>query len=297
MPSRRAFIGSVAGLGAASAGCIGAPETDPVEVLVAGSLANAVGRGLPDAVDVPVRVEAHGSAAAARMVAGGVASPDIVALADPILFESVLQPEWYVRFATNALTVTYNTATAGGRRVREAGSDRWWSALDAEGVRLGRTDPDRDPLGYRTLFGLELASRHYHDAPALRETLPEPEQIYPETQLLAQFETGSIDAAIAYRSMAVERGYDHIDLPPAVDLSDPAYASGYAETAYRLPDGTTVTGAPITYAATVRRSEPRAAVRRVFQTITQGSLLAEHGFARPGTLPRGEGNVPSWTAA
>lgn len=297
MPSRRAFIGSVAGLGVASAGCIGAPETEPVEVLVAGSLANAVGRGLPDAVDVPVRVEAHGSAAAARMVAGGVADPDIVAVADPILFESVLQPEWYVTFATNALTVAYNPTTSGGRRLRDAEPGRWWKALEADDVRLGRTDPDRDPLGYRTLFGLQLASRHYPDAPALRETVPEPGQIYPETQLLAQFETGSVDAAIAYRSMAVERGYDHIDLPPAVDLSDPARASAYAETTYRLPDGTTVTGAPITYAATVRRSEPRAAVRRVFQSITEGALLAEHGFGRPGTFPEGEGNVPSWTPA
>jgi molybdate/tungstate transport system substrate-binding protein len=295
VPSRRAFLGSVAGLGAASAGCLGAAEEEPVDVLVAGSLAYAVGRGLEEAVEVPVRVQAHGSAAAARMVAGGVSNPDIVALADPVLFESVLQPEWYVTFATNALTVVYNPETDGGRLVREAGPDRWWEPMQRGDVRLGRTDPDRDPLGYRTLFGLELTGRYYPEAPALRETLPEPEQIYPETQLLAQFETGSIDAAVAYRSMAVERGYDRFDLPPAIDLSDPAHASTYAETSYRLPDGTEVSGAPITYAATVRRTAPPQAVRTVFETITEGTLLAEHGFARPPAFPEGEGNVPSWT--
>lgn len=270
-------------------------QTESVNVLVAGSLANVVNRRLTEMVDVPMRVEAHGSAAAARMVADGVAKPDIVALADPFLFTEVINHPWHVAFATNALALVYNPNTPGGRKVARAGADRWWSTLQDEEVTLGRTDPDHDPLGYRTLFCLKLANEYYAEASSLPETILERQQIYPETQLLAQFETGSIDTAFAYRNMAVERNYPAIDLPAAIDLSDPAFAAEYDSVSYDLPGGETVVGAPITYAGAVMPDSPRPAVKEVFQTLVRGDFLAESGFGRPSEYPRSEGNVPVWT--
>lgn len=295
MPSRRAVLGGLAGLSSVVAGCSTGERQDPVEVLVAGSLANAIGRDLPAQVDPPVRVEAHGSAVAARLVANGTTDPDIIALADPILFDRILDVPWYVSFATNALVLAYTRETPGGNRVGDAGADRWWSALQHDAVSVGRTDPDRDPLGYRTLFGLELASEHYPDATNLRSTIPESGQIYPETQLFGQFETGSVDAVFGYRSMAVERDYEMIELPRAVDLSSLALAETYGSTTYTLPDGEVVHGTPISYAATVRRSEPRSAVRTVFDAITSGRPLQGHGFGTPAEYPRWEGDVPTWS--
>lgn len=295
MPTRRAVLGGIAGLGSLMTGCASPAGEDPVKVLVAGSLTNAIGRQLATQVDPPVRVEAHGSAVAARMVATGVTDPDIVALADPILFERVLDTSWYVSFATNALVISYTSETAGGNRVGEAGEERWWSVLQHEDVNLGRTDPDRDPLGYRTLFGLDLASDHYSGTANLRSAIPEAGQVYPETQLLGQFETGSVDAVFAYRSMAVERDYEMIELPQAVDLSNPELADEYGTASYTLPDGGIVRGAPITYGATVRGSEPRSSVRTVFEAITSGRLLAGHGFGAPADYPRWEGDVPTWS--
>jgi molybdate/tungstate transport system substrate-binding protein len=289
------MLAGVAGLGTAVTGCFSRGQEDPVEVLVAGSLANAFGRDLAAQVDPPVRVEAHGSAVAARMVANGVTDPDIIALADPVLFDRILDVPWYVSFATNALVISYTRETAGGTRVAEVDSDRWWSALRHDDVSLGRTDPDRDPLGYRTLFGLELASEYYSEAPDLRSIITESDQVYPETQLFGQFETGSVDAVFAYRSMAIERDYETIDLPQAVDLSSPALAESYERVTYTLPDGTRVRGAPISYVATVRRSSPRSAVRTVFDAITSGRSLQGHGFGTPDDYPRWEGDVPHWS--
>jgi len=155
---------------------------------------------------------------------------------------------------------------------------------------LGRTDPALDPLGYRTLFMLELATDYYDTAVDLRAAIPSREQLYPETQLVSQFETGSIDAAVTYRNMVVDRDYAFIDLPAEIDLSDPAFADRYGRTSYELPSGTVVTGGPISYGSTIRHQSPL--VRDAFETHITDDYLSEFGFIVPDDYPRYSGNVP-----
>ncbi|WP_276271069.1 extracellular solute-binding protein [Haloarcula litorea] len=284
--TRRRFLASAAAGLAGVAGCVGRGQSR-VRVLVAGSLQQAAAETLQARTDRELAVEAHGSVHAARLVARGDRDPAVVALADPALFSGVLDPPWYAVVASNELVVAYTEATAGGRRVRDA--DRWYEPLTGDGVALGRTDPTLDPLGYRTLFALRLAAARY-DRPGLPEAVLGPEQTYPETQLLAQFETGGIDAAVVYRSMAVERDYPFRELPPAINLGDPAHAEAYRRVSYDLPDGDVVQGAPIEYAATRRRDTDAA--RAVFDAMLAGDWLDEHGFIRWETYPRMEGDVP-----
>jgi len=295
--SRRAFLGRAGAVGAASlglVGCLGGAAgsgSATVAVLSAGSLQHAFETGLKPALNVPVRVESRGSAAVARLVAEGQRDPDIVVVADAALFERVLSPEWYSVFASNAVVLAYDPDSEGGRRVAAAGPDQWYEPLVEGEVSLGRTDPDQDPLGYRALFALELAARYYDDAPALRRVVPEREQVYPETALLSQFETGAVDAALAYRNMAVERGYDFVSLPTEVNLSDPAHgAEWYSTVSYELPSGQVLRGGPIGYAATVRRSSDAA--HAAFAALTTGGYLADGGFVLRDGLPRYEGVPP-----
>jgi molybdate/tungstate transport system substrate-binding protein len=292
--SRRGFLLAAGTFGLA--GCAGRatePATGgrsaPVAILAAGSFQHALETGLKPAVDVPIRVEAHGSATVARMVAEGQRDPDIVTVADTALFEDPLSPPWYATFTSNAVVLAYNPETVGGRRVAEA--ERWYDPLVAGDVRLGRTDPDRDPLGYRTLFTLELASRYYGDAPALREVIPDRRQIYPETALLGEFETGSIDAAFAYRNMAVERGYEYVDLPDRIDLGSPGHTDAYATVSYTLPSGKTIQGDLIGYGSTVRHASDAALT--VFDVHTTGEYLDDAGFLRGDRFPVYEGAVPT----
>jgi molybdate/tungstate transport system substrate-binding protein len=260
----------VAGFSLASGGSL-----EPVSILAAGSLQRVFTERLSAAVDPPIHVEAHGSAAAARLVAEGRRDPDIVALADPVLFSDILQTQSYTEFATNALALA-TADSEGGRAV--ANADRWFTPIVEGQAAFGRTDPALDPLGYRTLFALELGAGHYGRS-GLRDAVVGPGQIYPETALLSHFETGGVDAAIVYQSMAIERDYDWIDLPSAVDLGDPSYRERYAGHSYELPDGTVVHGDVISYAAALR--DRRTPARSVFDTIVEGSYLSAHGF---GTL-------------
>ncbi|QPV63068.1 substrate-binding domain-containing protein [Halosimplex litoreum] len=259
----------------------------PVSVLAAGSLQLAFSEGLRAAVDRPVRVEAHGSVTVARLVAEGKRDPDIVALADTALFDRLVPTDWHAAFATNALVVAYDGESDVGRRVGAA--DRWFDPLLATDATLGRTDPDLDPLGYRTLFALDLASEHY-DRPGLRDALTDSRGVYPETSLLSRFETGDLDTAVVYRSMAEDRGYDYVDLPPEIDLSDPARAEEYGTVSYDLPTGETVRGAPIEYGALARTDADR--VVEAFETLVGGAYLADHGFVVPDEHPTYSGDVP-----
>ncbi|MFD1648078.1 extracellular solute-binding protein [Haloarchaeobius litoreus] len=293
---RRVVLAGVAGTTAGLAGCSGVfGGGSAVSVLAAGSLNDALENGLRERVDQRVTVESHGSARVARLVAEGQKDPDIVAVADVALFESTLRPDWYAEFATNSLVLAYDADSQGGRRVAAAGTDGWWQPLLDGDVSLGRTDPDLDPLGYRTLFALELANDHYDTETDLRAAIPDPAQLYPETQLVSQFETGAIDAAFTYRSMAVDRGYAFLDLPAAIDLGDPSLADQYGSTSYELPDGTVVSGAPISYAATLRHES--GAANAVFEALIGDGYLTEFGFTVPEAYPRYTGQPPDGVAS
>jgi molybdate/tungstate transport system substrate-binding protein len=300
--SRRAFLqaAGVAGL-AGVAGCVGSGFSRagggngsagdaPVTILAAGSLQNALSNGLTSAVDVPVQIEAHGSATVARLVAEGKRDPDIVSVADEALFEGEFSPGWHAVFASNAVVIAYNPDTAGGARLAEAGPENWYEVLADDEVRIGRTDPDRDPLGYRTLFTLDLAARQYDDATNLREKILQRDQIYPETGLVSRFESGAIDAAITYRNMAVERDYEYVSLPDRIDLSNPRYENWYSTVSYTLPDGQEIQGGLISYGSTLRTTSDAAL--DAFAAHTTGAYLDEHGFVVREGFPTSEGSVP-----
>jgi len=284
---------------AGSAGCSGVRggggadggQSTTIAILAAGSLQNALTNGLGPAVNVPVRVEAHGSATVARMIEAGQRDPDIVSVADTALFEEPLSLPWHSVFASNSIVIAYDPDTDGGQRLAEAGTENWYRPLVDGTVDVGRTDPDQDPLGYRALFVFELASRYYDDASELRERIPRQDQIYPETSLLSKFETGAIEAATVYRNMAVERGYEYIELPDRIDLSNPTYDEDwYSRTSYTLPGGREVRGGTISYGSTVRHVTDAATA--VFDAHTTGSYLDEHGFLLREQFPVYRGDVP-----
>lgn len=260
-------------------------------MLAAGSLTNAVEKGLKQIVDVSLQIETYGSAEVSRLVADGQKDPDIVSVADVALFNSPLDPEWFAEFASNSIVVAYNPETDSGRKLAESAADKWYQPLLNDSISLGRTDPDIDPLGYRTLFTLELATDYYVTECDLRKALPDQKQIYPETQLISQFETGAIDAAFAYQNMAVERGYEYIELPPEINLSDPDHHDRYSTATYELPSGKIVSGEVISYGSTIRHQS--SAVVDVFDSHTTGQYLDEFGFDIPNNYPRYTGNVPS----
>jgi molybdate/tungstate transport system substrate-binding protein len=291
---RAGSLGVLATVG--TAGCLG---DGSLSVLAAGSLALAVGEGVGPAfrreTGTEVRSEFHGSAAVLRFVDEGVKRPDVVISADADLLRRTLRPEitdWDVTVAANALCLTAAPESTVAARLRAG--EPWYDVLaDATGP-VARSDPDVDPLGYRTLHAFDLAA-DYYDEPWIPETLRRKTVVDPqEAHLLAGVETGERVAAACYRNMAVERDLPVFELPPELNFADPARAEQYARASYTLPDGTVVRGSPVVYAATVPSNAESPATGREFVRflLTAADRLREYGLTVPGSVPRRSGRVP-----
>lgn len=272
--SRRTLLrglGGVAGIGGIGALVYGATsagdESSTPEALVAGSLLRLANR-IPDAT-----VEAHGSVAVQRLIHNGMRDPDAVALADPRLFEGI--SERATLFATNALVIAY----APGSEHATAIEEDWRTAIERDGIRLGRTDPTQDPLGYRTVMALRLAESASDVEP--RRVLGNA-RIFRETDMLNLVEGGKVDAAFAYRNMAVQRDLPYVPLPDEIDFSSPDHADAYSRVSYDLGERT-VQGAPIRYAATALTAAGREWIERL---VTGEQLLENTGFVVPAGYPR-----------
>lgn len=294
--------GGTAGLGAL-AGCAGASGGTSVSVLAAGSLSvvfnEVVGPDFEAATDYGYRGEFHGSNAVMRMVQEGQKRPDVVVSADAQLLREKLQQgqspksDWDVVFASNDVGITYAADTDVGDRL--ASGEPWYAVLSEADAQVARSDPDLDPLGYRTILLFELAEEYY-DEPGLAADLRENLRVDPEeAHMLAAVETGDRVAAVTYRNMAVDHGLNFLPLPDDLNFSNPAYADHYASVSYTMDDGHTVEGAPVLFNATVSNdaADPEAGRAFVRHLLANLDLLAENGLVVTDEFPVAHGPVPS----
>jgi molybdate/tungstate transport system substrate-binding protein len=271
--SRRSVLLGTVGAGSASAvglfayGQFGAERrASSPSALVAGSLLR-VARSIPDA-----QVEAHGSATVRQLVLTDQRDPDAVALADPRLFAGISSRA--TLFASNALVIAYHPDSEHAAPLRRD----WKSAIGRADIDLGRTDPDSDPLGYRTVMALRLAAENGGvDASSVLDRTT----VLREVDVLNVLEQGGVGGAFVYRNMAVERDLPYVELPDSIDFSNPSYADEYASASYELPE-MTVRGAPIRYAATALTVRGEHWVETL---VTDRRTLRDSGFVVPAEYP------------
>ena len=300
--SRRAFL-AAGGAGLASlAGCSGSTASQRVSVLAAGSLAvvfdDVVGPRFEEHTGSSFRGEYHGSNAVMRMVLEGQKRPDVIVSADHRLLREKLQQraepksDWDVVFASNSVGLTYAEGTGVAERI--ADGEPWYRALLETDTTIARSDPDLDPLGYRTVMMFELAEQYY-DEPGLADALIERLQVDPEeAHMLAAVETGDRAAAITYKNMAIDHGLSFHSLPDELDFSKPSLADHYGSVSYTMEDGHTVEGKPILFAATVNTDADSPEMGRKFVgfLLENLDLLAENGLVVTDSFPVAHGPVP-----
>ncbi|MBS3783434.1 MAG: tungstate ABC transporter substrate-binding protein WtpA [Anaerolineae bacterium] len=222
--------------------------------------------------NVTFDTEAAGSRTTARKVSELGRQADLVMSADYTVIDNLLIPDfadWNVRFARNTMVIAY---TDQSKFADEITSDNWYEVLPREGVIYGHSEPDVDPCGYRTLMVWQLAEQYY-DRPGLYETLVEncpPENIRPKSvELIALLESGDMDYAYEYRSVAVQHGLNFVELPEEINLSMVAHADFYSEAEVELSGeepGETITtqGKPIVYGVTIPSNAPSPQLAQAF---------------------------------
>lgn len=252
---------------------------------------------------VRVEQESAGSLETARKLTELGKVPDVIALADADVFPGYLVPGQvtsYVTFARNRMVVAY---TAGSRYADDISTANWPEILSRPDVEVGRSDPELDPNGYRTLMVWQLAAATRGDAQlaeGLAARAPSRNVRPKEADLVGLLQAGEFDYIWSYESMARATGLRYVLLGDSVDLSQPDLATHYAQASVDVRgasagDRVTFTGKPIVYAFAVPTAAPHPTVAARFAQFLVSpegrEILRREGLDaldQPETLPKSE---------
>jgi molybdate/tungstate transport system substrate-binding protein len=294
-----------------SVACAGGPgpeEGGHLVVFNAGSLARPIRAALDSFArreGVTVDQESAGSLETARKLTELGKTPDLIALADADVFPRYLMPvqvDGYVEFARNRMVLAF---TDRSRFAGEITADNWWRVVLRPGVEVGRSDPELDPNGYRTLLVWQLTERYAGErglAARLAQASPARNVRPKEADLVGLLQAGEFDYIWSYESMAKGIGLRYVTLPDQVDLSSVDRAADYAKASVTVRGATsdarvTFTGAPIVYAFAVPRAAPHRALGIRFAEFLLSAdgraILRREGLDALDT-PRAAGHPGDW---
>ncbi|NOX14799.1 MAG: tungstate ABC transporter substrate-binding protein WtpA [Epsilonproteobacteria bacterium] len=213
--------------------------------------------------------EPAGSRACARKITDVGKPADVMASADYKVISNLLMPKnakFDAQFATNELAIVY---TDKSKYANEINSKNWPKILLRKGVKVGHSNPNIDPAGYRAMLVTKLAEKYYKipgffkklfgygDSYTSGEENKNKVIIRPkETDLLGLLEVGAFDYLYIYKSVAQQHHLKYITLPPQVSLKSAKYASFYKTVSFKISGkkpGTWVVkrGGPMIYGITV----------------------------------------------
>ncbi len=200
----------------------------PVNVLYAGSLVEVMEHGVGPAFDAAsgdrFRGYAGGSKLLANQIRGGLRAADVFISAVPSVNRRLMGPaaaesvRWYATFAQSPLVIGYDPKS---RYAHAFATRPWYQALQARGIRLGRTDPQLDPKGALTLRLMQRAEIVYHSPGLAHRVLGDPEnpaQVLPEEVLVGRLQSGQVDAGFFFPTETAAAHIPTVRLPAAVAL-------------------------------------------------------------------------------
>jgi molybdate/tungstate transport system substrate-binding protein len=179
--------------------------------------------------NVKVLLEASGSVDGARKISELNRKYDIFVSADYLVIDRLLIPnhtKWNLLFAGNEMVIAFSSNSREGSIID---SLNWFKIINMENIYYGRSDPDSDPCGYRTLLTLNLAEEYYGKIGLAKNILEKDVRfIRPkEVDLLALLQTQAIDYIFIYRSIAIQHKLKYVELPKSINLGYPGYAENY----------------------------------------------------------------------
>jgi molybdate/tungstate transport system substrate-binding protein len=240
--------------------------------------------------------EASGSQGAARKVTDLKKPCDIMASADYKVIDKLLIPDaadWNIRFASNQLVLCYTEKSKFADQVNDA---NWYEILQRDGVVWGHSDPNVDPCGYRALMVIQLAETYYKK-PGLYDAAianrPEANIRPKSVELVSLLQTGNMDYAWEYISVAVQHGLKYVVLPDEINLGNYQHDDFYSQAVVKVTGkqpGTfmELKGGSCTYGLTMIKNAPNreAAVAFLeYMLSPEGGLKILKDMGQPPFIP------------
>jgi molybdate/tungstate transport system substrate-binding protein len=245
---------------------------------------------------VDLQREGAGSQACARKITDLKKPCDIMASADYTVIDKLLIPsyaDWNIRFATNQLVLCY---TDKSKYANEVNAKNWYEILQRKGVIWGHSDPNLDPCGYRALMVLQLAEKHYKSPGLYEKTVANrpKENIRPKSvELVSLLQTGNMDYAWEYLSVAVQHGLKYILLPDEINLGNYQFDDFYSQAVVKVTGAKPGTfmemkGGSVTYGITMIKDAPNREAAIAFLKYMldpQGGLKILKNQGQPPFIP------------
>lgn len=217
--------------------------------------------------------EAAGSRACARKITDIKRPADVMASADYKVIDNLMMPEYAkfnVQFATNEMAIAY---TEHSKYADEINTINWPDIFLKKDVKIGHSNPNMDPCGYRSVLVTKLAEKFYNK-PGFYDSLMGYGDEYTngeekdkevivrpkETDLLGLIEAEAYDYLYIYKSVAEQHGLKYLILPEEVSLKNKKFKESYKEATFNITGkkpGTFVTkkGSAMVYGITVVENE------------------------------------------
>ena len=194
-----------------------------------------------------VQREASGSRAAARKITDINKPADVMASADYKVIDNLMIPnhaKFNAQFATNEMAIAF---TDKAKYADEITAENWPQIFLKEGVKVGHSDPNMDPCGYRSMLVTKLAESYYKtpglfdqlfgygDSYQSNEENKDKVIVRPkETDLLGLIEAGMYDYLYIYKSVAEQHHLRYLELPEEVSLKSAKFADQYAKVTFQI---------------------------------------------------------------
>ncbi len=251
---------------------------------------------------VNIAMESAGSRTCARKITDLKRPCDVMASADYTVIDNLLIPKhaaWNISFATNEMAIAYRSGAKGAQDIN---GRNWYDILFKKGIEYGRSDPNSDPCGYRTLLVWQLAEKYYQ-VPGLYQKLMEgcpQKNIRPkETDLIALMEVGEIDYLFIYRSVCEQHKMPYVVLPDNINLKSVRYETFYNQAEVNISgkkpgDFILKRGNAMVYGITIPKGAPHRdlAIRFVaFVVGPKGQKIMQENGQPPISPPRATGDL------
>jgi molybdate/tungstate transport system substrate-binding protein len=282
-----------------------APLSDTITIAHAGSLINVLTRELGPAFTRSTGYTwtniAGPAVGLANRIRSGAIAPDIYLSADAEVNQVLMGPQngdkvrWFAVVAGTRMVLAYSPKSRykPDLDAAAAGQAHWFEVLLSPDFVFRRSDPRTDPGGYRTVFVFQLAE-HFYGRTGLREQILRGDDNEEQMSMgsLQSLVDGTVDAAMFYVTIARDLGLPFIQLPDAIDLSNPALAAQYRTAHYTNPLGQTFHGTPAVYSLTIPTDAQNPAGAEAFAAFALSSagraIFQKHGFLEANTLFGGD---------
>jgi molybdate/tungstate transport system substrate-binding protein len=219
---------------------------------------------------------------------------------------------WAVSFATDQMAIVYSDATlqnSAGMNVIDAynsavssNTTQAWGAfyqnLTSGSVKVGISNPNADPAGYRAWLVLEAAGYIYASGNSsyfVDRMLSTKGNLTGASaaDLVAPLQAGQVQFLFIYKSSAISQKLNYFELPSGVNLGSSSYNSFYSQFTYTITSGVQKGGAIALFITVPKDSiDYSGSVDFVVYVVQNAQALKPFGLSIPTPVLLNNTSVP-----